>query len=84
MPALIAICVAVPALTAKLFDVPVCAPAVRVTVIVNDPVLPIVTAWDREPFVNAAVVPPPALSVPVEVTSTVFPAPVNAVAVLPN
>ncbi len=66
------------------FSVPVPKPpAVSVAVIVKLPVLDIVTLWEANtPLVNVAVVPPPADRVPVEVTSTVFPAPVNCVAVL--
>ncbi len=58
-------------------------PMVRVAVIVKLPVFEIVTACDaRTPFVNAAVAPEPAESVPVDVMFTVFPAPVKPVTVL--
>jgi hypothetical protein len=59
---------------------PVCAPAVFVAVIVNDPVLEIVTPEDaRTPLTNAALVPPPADRTPVDVMFTV---PVKLVTVL--
>ena len=66
----------------KLLLVPVSAPPlVRVAVIVKLPVFEIVTACEfSTPAVNAAVVPSPAESVPVEVMSTV---PVNPVTVFP-
>ncbi len=58
-------------------------PALSVAVMVKLPVFDIVTLWEAsKPLVNVAVVPLPADNVPVEVTSTVFPAPVNCVAVL--
>ena len=54
-------------------------PLVRVAVIVNDPVFEIVTEWvARTPAVNAAVVPLPEVSVPVEVMSTVPVKPVRS------
>ncbi len=70
-----------PAFTVKELLVPLWAPpVVRVAVIVKLPVLEMVTACEaRTPFVNAAVVPEPAESVPVEVMSTV---PVKPVTVL--
>ncbi len=58
-------------------------PALSVAVMVKLPTLETVTLWEANtPLVNVAVVPLPAERVPVEVMSTVFPAPVNAVAVL--
>jgi hypothetical protein len=55
-----------------------------VAVTVKLPVFETVTECEAStPLVNAAVVPPPAESVPVEVTSTVFPAPVKPVTVFP-
>ena len=66
-----------PGLTVKLLLVPVWAPPlVRVAVIVKLPVFEIVTAWEvSTPFVKVAVVPEPAERVPVELMSTVLPAP---------
>ena len=50
---------------------------------VQVPALEIVTLLDaRTPLVNVGVVPPPAVKFPVEVISTVLPAPVKPVAIL--
>jgi hypothetical protein len=69
-----------PALTANELLVPNSTPDVFVAVIVNVPVFDIVTLCvERTPDVNAAVVPLPALNVPVDVISTVL---VNEVTVL--
>ena len=66
--------------TRKALLVPLSEPAVLVAVIVKVPVLEIVTLCDAStPAVKAAVVPPPAESVPVEVMLTV---PVKLVTVL--
>ena len=52
-------------------------PALSVAVIVKLPVSDMVTLWEANtPLVNVAVVPLPADRVPVDVISTVFPAPV--------
>src|SRR5215210_4601381 len=79
--AVIASRAAAPALTVNAVLVPDSVPpVVRVAVIVKEPVLEIVTAREAStPAVNAGVVPPPALSVPVELRSTV---PANPVTVL--
>ncbi len=58
-------------------------PALSVAVMVKLPVFDIVTLWEANtPFVKVAVVPLPADRVPVELISTVLPAPVYCVAVL--
>ena len=58
-------------------------PALSVAVIVKLPVFVMVTLWEANtPLVNVAVAPPPADSVPVELMSTVLPAPSNGVTVL--
>ena len=59
-------------------------PEVLVAVTVVEPVEPRVRLCEAStPFENVAVVPPPAVSVPLELMSTVLPAPLNAVTVLP-
>ena len=74
----------------KEFDTPVSLPvpnppALSVAVIVKLPTLENVTLWeDSTPLVNATVAPLPADNVPVELISTVLPAPVNANTVLLN
>jgi hypothetical protein len=74
---------AAPGLTVNELLVPFWAPPlVRVAVIVKLPVFEIVTACELStPAVNAAVVPEPAESVPVEVMSTVPVKPGNGVRV---
>ena len=70
-----------PAFTEKLLLVPFSVPPVRVAVIAKLPVFVIVTATEAStPLLNDAVVPPPWLSVPLEVISAV---PANDVTVLP-
>ncbi len=77
-----------PGSTVNEFDVPVSLPvpnppALSVAVISKLPVLEMVTLWDAStPLVKFAVAPLPAERVPVELISTVFPAPVKAVTVL--
>ena len=65
--------------------VPLCAPPdVRVAVIVREPELVTVMLCEAStPFVNVPVVPPPELSVPVDEMSTVLPAPLYELTVLP-
>ena len=61
-----------PAPTANEFEVPVSDPPLFVAVIVNVPLLLIVTLSEaRTPFVNAGEVPPPLERLPVEVMATV-------------
>ena len=77
-----------PGSTVKELDTPVSVPVpnpptVSVAVIVKLPVFVMVTLWEAiTPLVNVAVVPLPADKVPVELMSTVFPAPSNGVTVL--
>ena len=71
-----------PDVTENRLLVPVSDPPVRVAVIEKVPGFEIVTLCElNTPFVKAAVVPPPAESVPVEVISTV---PENPVTVFPD
>lgn len=77
LPAFTAICVAVPTTTANEFDVPVSLVVGLVAVIVNEPVLLMVTACEASsPFENVVVAPLPAESVPVDVMLTLVPVPV--------
>ena len=72
---------AVPASTVKRLLVPLSEPALLAALMVKLPVSVMVTLWPLStPAVKAVVVPLPALSVPVEVISTV---PVKSVTVLP-
>ena len=58
-------------------------PALSVAVTVKLPVVEVVTLWEANtPLVNVAVAQPPADNVPVEVMSTVLPAPSNGMTVL--
>ena len=58
-------------------------PALSVAVMVKLPVSLMVTLWEANtPLVNVAVVPLPAERVPVDVMSTVLPAPSNNITVL--
>ena len=81
-----------PGLTVNRLLVPVSVPDVRVAVIVKFPVFENVTLFEpNTPFVKAAVVPPPAESVPVDVIpavpakpGTVFPNVSRAVTLIAN
>ncbi len=77
-----------PGFTVKELETPVSVPppnppALSVAVIVKLPVLLMVTLWEAStPLVKVAVVPLPADRVPVELISTVLPAPSNRTTVL--